>query len=63
MISYIKYQEKTIEVLDRMVVFDEGEGLFLEINGKRISVKVHNIAKVLQCNGEKCDVVQEIYVG
>lgn len=62
MTSYIMYNDIKIEVLDKQAFFEEGEKLFIEEGNKKISHTITGIVKVLQCNGDKCDVIQEIHI-
>lgn len=62
MISYIIYNDTKIEVLDTQVFFEEGEKLFIEEGNKKTSYTITSITKVLQCNSDKCDVIQEIHI-
>lgn len=51
-----------IEVLDKMVMFEEGEKVFVETEGKNTSYTVQNIIKVIQKSGEKADVTLDVYL-
>lgn len=62
MISFVIFNERTIEILDRTVMFEPGEKLFIEEGNNKSSYTITSITKVLQCNGDKCDVVQEIHI-